>query len=105
MANIKNTCIEMELEDGQKVQLTLAFYRLYQLKAKNKDLYSHYNKIMTKGPEEELDMIVILYTAYLCANIEHVEDCMSELEFMKLVPSNRKVIREIEEELIASKKK
>lgn len=100
-----NTTCEFELADGSKVKMTLAFYALYQLKAKNKSLYERYNKIMVNGPQEELDNVVILYTAYLCANMANFEGCMSEVEFMQNMSNDRMQVKETLENLVSAKKK
>lgn len=105
MANPKNTCIEFKFEDGDSVKMTLAFYALYQLKAINKGVYERYNKIMTKGIGEELDMITVLYAAYMCANISDTAACMSEEEFMIKCGSDRMAIKEATEQLIKPKKR
>jgi hypothetical protein len=76
-----NTMLEYEFCDGTTANLTLAFYLLYQLKAKNRALYDKYNKIMTGGLKDEFDMITILYAAYVCANLNEAE-IMTEEEFM-----------------------
>ena len=76
-----NTELEFEFFDGTTTKLTLAFYLLYQLKAKNRALYDKYNKIMTGGLKDEFDMIAVLYTAYVCANMSEAE-LMTEEEFM-----------------------
>lgn len=99
-----NTTIDFELMDGSVVKLTLAFYALYQLKSKNKSIYERYNKIMVTGPKEELENITILYTAYLCANVANVEDCMSEIEFLQNVPCDRELIGNVLGQLISPKK-
>lgn len=105
MEKFKNTMVPFELEDGEKVNLTLAFYQLYLLKGKNKKIYDEYNRIMTKGANEELEMVTILYAAYLCANIENIDECMSEIDFLKRVSSDRQYVASIFKELTNPKKK
>lgn len=100
-----NTVYDFELDDGSVVQMTLRYYSLYLLRGKNKAAYEKYNKIMMRGPQEELENITILYTAYLCANLDKIEECMSELEFMQLVPDNREYTGAILNDLLNSKKK
>ena len=100
---LKNTCIDFKLENGDSVKLTLAFYALYQLKAKNKSVYDRYNQIMTKGANEELDMVTVLYAAYLCANINE-PTVLSEEEFLMGCGSDRMAIKEAMELLIKPKK-
>lgn len=101
---LKNTYIDFKFDDGDSVKMTLAFYYLYQLKAKNKALYDKYNAIMTKGANEELDMITILYAAYLCANIDTMQDCLSFEDFLMKCGSNRYAIKEATEQLVKPKK-
>lgn len=91
MVEPKNTYTLIELDNGESVKLSLAYYLLYQLKPKNKDLYDRYNKIMTKGPTEELDMVVVLYAAYVCANIES-QSLYTEIEFMMLLGDDREKV-------------
>ena len=82
---LKNTFVEFEFEDGEKVQLTLAFYLVYKLKAKNQKLYERYCKIMSKNKTEDLETITVLYTAYVCACIYNDvpdDDVITEEEFM-----------------------
>lgn len=87
-----NTNYEYELADGRKVNLTLCFYKLYQLKTKNKKLYERYNKTYThmqnKKEFEELDLIFMLYVAYVCANMDD-ENLLTEEEFMVLCGGDR----------------
>lgn len=100
---LKNTCIDFKFEDGDSVKMTLAFYALYQLKTKNKSVYDKYNQVMTKGANEELDMIIVLYAAYLCANLNE-PTILSEEEFMIKCGSDRIAIKNAMEILIKPKK-
>ena len=93
-------------EDGTTCEMTLAFYALYQLKGKNKDLYDRYNKMMTKASKdeaEELDTITILYAAYCCANLNE-ENIMSEEEFMMKCGSDREAVVKAAQALTQPKK-
>lgn len=102
-----NTTYDFELADGSVVELTLAFYKLYQLRSKNKALYERYNKIMSNnakgGVVEELDTIAVLYTAYVCANMSK-DELMNEEEFMMLCGSDRVAVNNAVEHLITPKK-
>ena len=103
-----NTTIDFELADGTTVKLTLAFYMIYQLKAKDKSLYERYNKAMVKVSSndhknfDELESITILYTAYVCANLND-ENRMSEEEFMILCGSDRIAVNEALTKLVNPK--
>lgn len=85
-----NTYIDFRFEDGETVKMTLTFYAIYLLKNKNKKLYDEYNKIMAVGIKEELEMITILYTAYLCANPENE---MSFEDFIQRCGSDRRNVQ------------
>lgn len=95
-----NTTIDFELVDGRVVPMTLFFYALYQFKSKNKPLYDRYNKVMTKGAQDEFDMITVLYTAYCCAN----DDPMTEEEFIMALGCDRKAVAEAVQALTQPKK-
>lgn len=84
----KATFLEMEMNDGTSVQLTLTYGRLYQLRQKSKDVYEAYNKITMDGMEDELQCVDYLYAGYLCANIENLNSCMGKEEFMEKMPLN-----------------
>lgn len=86
-----NTIYEFEFADGSKTDLTLAFYKLYQLKAKNPAMYTRYNKLAQKKDIDSLEMITILYTAYVCAHLND-EELMTEEEFMILCGSDLKAV-------------
>jgi len=100
-----NTYIEIECKDGNRIKLTLAFYRMYQLKNKNKQIYEKCNKILTKGSEDILDNIQILYAAYLCANIETMDKCMAYEEFLQNIPDDWNMVGKIAKQLVGVKKK
>lgn len=105
--NLKmNTTIDFEFCDGRKVPLTLTFHSLYQLRSKNSYLYKRYNEVMTKmskGNYDELDMCVILYTAYMCANSDD-ENLLNEEEFIMLLGSDRTALGKAVQELTSPKK-
>lgn len=97
-----NTITEMKMSDGTTVAMTLNYWKLYLLKEKKKKIYEKYNEVMLKGMKEELDMTVVLYTAYLCANQE--KQCMEYEEFLQKCPENRNIIRTKVGELTTPKK-
>ena len=47
MAKGKNTFVDFELESGETVKMTLAFYLLLGLKQHRKDIYDRYNQILS----------------------------------------------------------
>ena len=99
-----NTTIDFEFYDGSTTTLTLTFYALYQLKNKDKSLYNRYNESIKKSQKDtydELDMVTILYAAYVCAN---PETHMGEEEFLIKCGSDRMAIANAVKELINPKK-
>lgn len=82
---MKSRMIPLELENGEIVQLTLNFGKLLNVRAKRKDIYKRYNKVMMDGPEDVFDNVIILYTAYLCG-ADDIDNCKSEEEFTNLLP-------------------
>ena len=99
-----NTTIDFEFCDGTTAKLTLTFYAIYQLKAKNKSLYDRYNKAMlnqTKHNYDEMDWLTILYAAYVCAN---PDEPMNEEEFIIKCGSDRAAVGNAVGALINPKK-
>lgn len=92
-----NTKYVYTFEDGTTTEMTLAFYVLYMLKSKNRTLYDRHNKIMArmgnrKNDEyDEIDSVLILYTAYVCAHLND-ESIMTEEEFLIKCGSDRKAV-------------
>ncbi len=111
MAKFKpsNTVVELEMQDGTTVRLTLAYKYLYQLSAVDRRAYDEYNAVWNKKPNkrEEMDTVRILYAAYLCAAIQDgtKNNAMGWEEFLELVPINRQVTSKALEELLAPKRK
>lgn len=97
----------IEAEDGQKIDLTLNYARLYKLKATDSEAYAAYNQVMTKGAKDEFDNIRILYTGYLCAYLAEnakTEGAMDFEEFMSILPPDRDIVMGAVAMLIAPKK-
>ena len=100
-----NTIYEFEFFDGTTTELTLAFYKLYQLRAKKKSLYDRYMKIMSnKKDSDEFELIEVLYIAYICAHMDE-DNPMSFEEFMYKCGSDRKAAMDAVRELTRPKKK
>lgn len=101
-----NTTINFEFCDGTTVPLTLTFYALYQLKSSKRNLYNRYNEVMarmSKGGYDELDMITIVYTAYLCANTNE-RNLLTEEEFIKKCGADRVALGNAVKDLTQPKK-
>lgn len=104
---MKNTFLDFELEDGSKIQLTLNFTRLLQLKNKRKEIYGKYtNALAGKGDVFE-NSLITLYVAYLCANIESLDDdeLMTYTTFINAIPQDFVLINNYNDQLLNPKKK
>lgn len=82
---LTNGAETLELINGEKVELTLNFKKLLNVRNKRKDLYKRYNKAIMDGMNDTFDVITILYTAYLCA-LDDIDTGMTEESFMEKVP-------------------
>lgn len=102
--SIPKNNFEIELENGSVVSLTLSFAALYKLRNSNKPLYDKYNQLMNKKDTDELDMVNIIYIAYVCGNIGK-GNILNFEEFLEIVPSDREVIGKAIETLLVPKKK
>lgn len=102
----KHTFYDFELETGETVKLTLTYFFLLKLKNGHKDVYEKYNRIMTKGPQDEFDNITLLYTAYLCGLLaeDKYDEAMTEEEFIYSISPDRGVIGDALSALISPKK-
>lgn len=102
-----NTVYELESIEGDKIKLTLTYRYLLQLKRKHPEDYREYNRIMTKGADDEFDNIQILYTAYLCEKIAEDGDTGNAMpfdDFIDILPFDRVEIAKAVGMLIAPKK-
>lgn len=87
------TRYEFEFYDGSTCQMTLAFILLKKLASKNKKLYDRCNKIMANGGQDEFDTLTVLYTAYVCANMDS-ENLLTEDEFIEKCGCDRYALNE-----------
>ena len=101
---LKNTYVPYTMIDGTTVQLTLAFYLLKLLETKNAALVERYYKTTNKREMRDLDIVTVLYTAYMCANLDN-EDAMDEETFTILLGSDRLSMNGIMNHLMGAKKK
>lgn len=93
-----------EFYDGTTCEMTLAFIRLKRLASKNKRAYEACQKVMTNGPQDEFDMLSVLYAAYLCANLTE-ENLMTEDEFIEKCGTDRFAISDAFNEMTNPKKR
>lgn len=86
-----NTEQQLELVDGNVINLTLTFGSLNRLSEKDPKLIEEYFTLQSKKEMlNDLEIAHILYIAYRCA--ENVEPTLEYKAFLDLIPSNRRVI-------------
>ena len=108
MAEVKSavsTTIPYKLVDGKVVHLRLAWANLKLLKTKKPELYEEFNRIFTKGAEDVFDYMRIIYTAYVCNNIDDCDSLMSNSAFVELIPENLSDMMLVATNLIKPSKK
>ena len=98
-----NTYEKLILNDDREIKLTLNFARLLKVKNDYKDTYEKYNDIILNGTKDVFDMVDIIYTAYLCANIG--EEVLEYNRFIELIPESTTLIARKVQALTSSKKK
>lgn len=103
---LKNTFVDYTLIDGTTVKMTLAFALLKAIEGKKPELADRYYRVTSKKQSEvrETDMLTIMYTAYMCANIDD-PDLMDEDVFEILVGYDRTSMSAVVEQLMGVKKK
>lgn len=92
-----------EFYDGSTCEMTLAFIRLKMLSSKNKALYERCQKVMANGGKDEFDTLTVLYSAYVCANMDG-ENLMSEDEFIEKCGCDRQALMDALQALTNPKK-
>ena len=97
-----NTIIDVEMLDGSIKKMTLNFKNLYLLRNKDKKTYDEYMRISNKGPQDEMEVAMMLYVAYKCGNID--QECMPFEDFLEILPVNREEVSEIAMRLQQKKK-
>lgn len=102
---LKNTFVDYTLINGETIKLTMAFALLKELENRNPELVNKYYKLSAKRENEfrDLDMVTILYTAYMCANLDNPEVYDEEI-FTILLGSDRLSMRYLSNQLMGAKK-
>lgn len=85
------------------IPMTLNYKGLLKLRESNRELYDEYNRIYRNGVQEDLDNLIILYSAYVCA----CDDTpVSIEEFCDWIPDDRVEIGElVRKALVPNQKK
>ena len=62
--------VTYEMDNGEEVEMSLTFAKIMKLRKVDKDLYEKVNKVLTKGPEDVMQIATTLYGAYMCSGEE-----------------------------------
>lgn len=100
-----NTYEKIVLTNGQEIKLTLNFARLLKVKNENKEIYERYNNVILNGTKDIFDMIDVIYTAYLCANVDNKDKILSYDRITELLPHSTNLLANKINALTTSKKK
>ena len=105
MAEIKSYITKLELNDGETVELTMNFARLFVLKSQNKADVETALAMFSENVRNNfnvLDFATFMWVAYLCANTEPKYD---RDEFMAALPFDLKLLSETFANIVSPKKK
>lgn len=105
MANIPMVTQTLRLRDGEEIQLSLNMMLLYLLKNQRKSMYARLNTVLLNGIKDVVfDSVTMIYAAYLCANIDHLDECMSEMDLLERLPDQLDVTFNAAALLLGTKK-
>lgn len=101
------TIYKLRLNNGETVNLTMNYARLYAVRARKPEVYDTYTKIKNnmgkkKNEQDEFDSLYIIYTALICAN---PDSTMTFEEFLEQAPPDNAVIGEMLLNLLSPSKK
>lgn len=90
---MKNTILTYKLKNGKIIELTLTFQKLMKLRNKYHETYIEFMEILSKDNITDIfGYVIILYTAYLCANIDNVKEVITYQNFIKQIKYDNEFI-------------
>ena len=92
---------QIELVNGEVVQLTMNFAKILKIKQDNPNLYNELQEILKGNIDPVFSPVKVLYTSYLCANNEPK---YTEEQFIELVPFDLQMVNEVSARLIQATK-
>lgn len=99
-----NNTQSLELANGEKVELTLTFAKLYQLRTLKPEEYEKFNNVVMNGTKDMFDFLRVNYTAYLCSHVDDLDACMSFEDFMNKSTYDINMQAAIAQSFLSSKK-
>lgn len=100
-----NNTQSLELANGEKVELTLTFAKLYQLRTLKPEEYEKFNNVVMNGTKDMFVFLRVNYTAYLCSHVDDLDACMSFEDFMDKSTYDINMQAAIAQGFLSSKKK
>ena len=98
-----NTFRKIVFSNGESAELTLQFYALYQISQKFPELYENYSKSV--GQSDEVSLLWIIYTGYVCAAVLRGKEFLAFDNFLNLLPENHALLMPLAADLLYGKKK
>lgn len=95
-----NSDITIELIDKTPIKLRLRYKDIYELEQRNPKAAERYFKATGKETMNEIDMLTVVYTAFLCGT---AVSNLSFEEFIEKFPQNRSVLIETYMKLVYPK--
>lgn len=89
------------LNNGQRVEISVTFSKLAELRKKNKTAYDEYNRVIMHGTNDVFDYAAVIYAGYCC----NEEEPMGYKAFMDQLPTDINDLVDAFNSIVAPKKK
>lgn len=100
---MENTYIKIQMANGETAEFTLQYYALYQISKTYPEIYKAYTD--AAGRTDEIALLEILYTAYVCAALLKNAPFMTFEEFLGILPESHAFLLPTVSALLYGKKK
>ena len=100
--------IPFELKNGETVQLEISWSIIERLRVGRDECYADFTRVLTKGSEDIMDQMRVLYAAYRGGYLSQhgsTKDAMSYMDFLELVPDDIRSVSETVAALLDPKSK
>lgn len=103
-----NASIPFELKNGETVQLEISWSIIERLRVSRDECYADFTRVITKGSEDIMDHMRVLYAAYRGGYLSQhgsTNGAMPYMEFLGLVPDDIRGVSETVAALLDPKSK
>lgn len=100
---MENTYIKVKMANGETAEFTLQYYALYQISKIHPEIYNTYSEAV--GRTDEIALLEILYTAYVCAAVLKNTAFVDFEEFIRILPESHAFLLPTVSDLLYGKKK